>query len=66
MGNACGPVQQHLPKQEIQISRLSAKAPKELTKRMEKKQAFVWTPELQIAFRKLKEAFGTAPILAYP
>jgi hypothetical protein len=37
-----------------------------LTKLMEEKQAFQWTPEVEAAFRTLKEALCAAPIFAYP
>jgi hypothetical protein len=30
------------------------------------KQAFQWTPEVEITFQTLKEALCTAPILGYP
>jgi hypothetical protein len=39
---------------------------KPLTKLIEEKQAFQWTPEVEAAFRTLKKALCTAPILAYP
>jgi hypothetical protein len=37
-----------------------------LTKLMEEKQAFQWTPEVESIFQTLKEALCIAPILAYP
>jgi hypothetical protein len=39
---------------------------KPLTKLMEQKQAFQWTPEVVAAFQTLKGALCAAPILAYP
>jgi hypothetical protein len=39
---------------------------KPLTKLREQKQAFQWTPEVEVAFQTLKRALSAAPILAYP
>jgi hypothetical protein len=47
------------------ISRFANDA-KPLSKLMEEKQAFQWTPEVEAAFQTLKEALCTAHILAYP
>jgi hypothetical protein len=38
---------------------------KPLTKHMEEKHAFQWTPEVKAAYQTLKEALLTVPILAY-
>jgi hypothetical protein len=43
-----------------------ANVAKTLTKLTEEKEAFQWTPELEVAFQTLKEALSTAPILAFP
>jgi hypothetical protein len=39
---------------------------KPLTKLMEQRQAFQWTPEVEAAFQTIKGALCAAPILAYP
>jgi hypothetical protein len=39
---------------------------KPLTKVTKQKQTFQWTPEVEAAFKSLKGALCTAPILAYP
>jgi hypothetical protein len=39
---------------------------KPLTKRTEEKQAFQWTPEVEIEYHALKEDPCAAPIHAYP
>jgi hypothetical protein len=38
---------------------------KPLTNLLEEKQAFQWTPEVEVTFQTLNEALCTAPILAY-
>jgi hypothetical protein len=39
---------------------------KPLTRVTEEKRTFEWSPESEIAFRSLKEALCTAPVLGYP
>jgi hypothetical protein len=44
----------------------SANTEKQLTKLIDEKPAFQWTPEVEAAFQTLNEALCTAPILACP
>jgi len=39
---------------------------KPLTRLAEEKRTFDWSPEAEAAFRSLKEALCTAPVLGYP